>query len=115
MSSGYSDSKFIIHFSPTSNLWFGTKLVCFCLCDRINNVGPRYFTVPPIWHKSYHNTGPRGTFMSHLVHHRTLSKTLTSTFQTKAIHLDAYFVKPVFGLCDFIAQTSIAKKTGLKG
>ena len=81
----------------------------------MNNVGPCYFTVAPIWHKSYHNTGPRGTFMSHLVHHRTLSKTLTSASQTKVIRLDAYFIKPVFGLRDFIAQKCIAKKTGLCG
>jgi len=29
-----------------------------------------------MWPKYYHNTGPLSTFLHHLVHHRTLSKTL---------------------------------------
>ena len=29
-----------------------------------------------MWPKSYHDTVPLGTFLRHLVHHRTLSKTL---------------------------------------
>ena len=33
----------------------------------INNVGLCYLTVAPMWSKSYHNTGPQGTFLRHLV------------------------------------------------
>ena len=43
----------------------------------MNNIGPSHFTVAPLWPKSYHTTGPKGTFLRHLVRHRTLSKTLT--------------------------------------
>ena len=42
----------------------------------MNNIGPSHFTVAPMWPKSYHTTGPKGTFLRHLVRHRTLSKTL---------------------------------------
>ena len=42
----------------------------------INNIGPRYFTVAPMWPKSYRTIGPKSTFLRHLVSHRTLSKTL---------------------------------------
>ena len=42
----------------------------------INSIGPCYFTVAPLWSKSYHDTGPQGTFLCHLVCHRTLSKIL---------------------------------------
>ena len=42
----------------------------------MNNIGPFYFTVAPMWPKSYHTTGPKSTFLRHLVRHRTLSKTL---------------------------------------
>ena len=52
---------------------FSTKIQ-YC----INNIGPCYFTVVPMWLKSYHDTGPEGTFLPHLVHHRTLSKTLVT-------------------------------------
>ena len=42
----------------------------------MNNIGPCYFTVAPMWPKSYHTTGPKSTFLHYLVRHRTLSKTL---------------------------------------
>ena len=42
----------------------------------MNNIGPCYFTVAPMWPKSYHTTGPKITFLRHLVGHRILSKTL---------------------------------------
>ena len=45
-------------------------LVSKSIC--INNIGPSYFTVASMWPKSYHDTGPQGTFLRH----RTLSKTL---------------------------------------
>ena len=32
-----------------------------------------------MWPKSYHDTGPQGTSLRYLVHHRTLSKTLDIT------------------------------------
>ena len=45
----------------------------------INNIGLCYFTVAPIWPKSYRAIGPKSTFLCHLVHHRTISKTLITT------------------------------------
>ena len=42
----------------------------------MNKIDPCYFTAAPMWPKFYHTTGPKSTFLCHLVHHRTLSKTL---------------------------------------
>ena len=54
--------------------------MCFFNCSTFqcqnNNIGLCYFTVVPKWPKSYHDTGVQGTFLHHLVYHRTLSKTL---------------------------------------
>ena len=61
------NSNFIVFLS--ANIWH-------CM----NNIGPSHFTVAPMWPKSYHTTGPKGTFLRHLVRHRTLSKTLTCTY-----------------------------------
>ena len=33
----------------------------------MNNIGPFYFTAAPMWPKSYHTTGPKSTFLRHLV------------------------------------------------
>ena len=40
----------------------------------INNIGLCYFTVAPMWPKSYRTIGPKSTFLRHLMSHRTLSK-----------------------------------------
>ena len=54
----------------------------------INNTSPFYFV--PLWPKSYHGTGPQSIFMRHLVHHRSLSKTLVHTCSpVLLIELDA--------------------------
>ena len=56
-------------------------VILLCLSASIqycmNNIGPCYFNAAPMWPKSYHITGPKSTFLHHLVHHRILSKTLT--------------------------------------
>ena len=36
---------------------FSASILQYC----INNIGPCYFIVAPMWLKSYHNTGPQGT------------------------------------------------------
>ena len=48
----------------------------------VNNSSPVYFA--PMWPKSYHGTEPPRIFLCHLVHHRTLSKTL---LYNQLIHL----------------------------
>ena len=40
-----------------SVILFSAKIQYF-----INSIGPCYFTIAPMWPKSYHDTGPQGTF-----------------------------------------------------
>ena len=62
-----------------SNHVYNSNFIVFS-CANIqhcmNNISPSHFTVAPMWPKSYHTTGPKGTFLRHLVRYRTLSKTL---------------------------------------
>ena len=58
----------------------------------MNKIGPCYFTVVPMWPKSYHTTGPKSTFLCHLVRHRTLSKTLSYRNSGK-IHLSKFSIQ----------------------
>ena len=53
-------------------------LLCFSANIRycIKNTDLCYFMFVPMLPKSYHSTGPQGTFWHHLMHHRILSKTL---------------------------------------
>ena len=58
----------------------------------INNIGPCYFTVAPMWPKSYRTIGPKSTFLRH----RILSKTLSNTFTLSQFPLLCYMFDDLF-------------------
>ena len=58
----------------------------------INNIGPCYFTVSPMWPKSYRTIGPKSTFLRH----RTLSKILSYTFTLSQFTLLCYIFDDLF-------------------
>ena len=71
----------------------------------INNIGPCYFTVAPMWPKSYCTIGPKSTFLRHLVCHRTLSKTLSNTFTCPSSHCCATFLMIYF--CGWVRSVEL--------
>ena len=73
----------------------------------VNNIGPCYFTVAPVWPKSYHTIGPKSTFLCHLVHHRTLSKILSNTFTLPQFPLLCYMFDDLFVWMGKISGTTI--------
>ena len=68
----------------------------------INNIGPFYFTVAPMWPKTYHNTGQQGTSLCHLVCHRTSSKTLVCVFACMYYSVFKYELICAFCLCVYM-------------
>ena len=74
-----------------SNYVYNSNFIVFLSANILhcmNNIGPSYFTVAPMWPKSYHITGPK----RHLVSHRTLSKTLI--FTNKILKIITKFASP---------------------
>ena len=61
------------HVYNSNFIVFSSANIQHCM----NNISPSHFTVVPMWPKSYHTTGPKSTFLRHLVRHRILSKTLS--------------------------------------
>ena len=71
----------------------------------INNIGPCYSTVVPMWPKSDRTIGPKSTFLCHLVQHRTLLKTLNNTFTLAQFSLLCYMFDDLFDWMGKISAT----------
>ena len=62
-----AEPMYIVLTAPTMLCFHANVQYC------INNISPFYFTMAPMLPESYHNTGPQGIFLCHLVYHGTLS------------------------------------------
>ena len=85
-------------FNYSNHVYYSTSFVFLSanIQHCINNIGPCYLTVAPMWPKSYRTIGPKSTFLRHLVCHRTLSKTLNDTFTLSQFPLLRYMFDDLF-------------------
>ena len=91
----------------TETMWKGGIYIhnCCNIVCCINGILPCYFTVVPIWPKSYHNTEPKGIFLCYLVHHTcyNLTKNDRSNFQFSP--LDSQFFWLVGNLISYLQHS----------